>query len=212
MTDRLEPVEAVEASQWFARHCSVAPNVDEPDALSIHDVAEDQQYLLGQAVAKFVTGSAESLPTTFAFDQERLAELRRDSQVARQRVSKLQATSSMASGVTKSVGLHGRPCNELYDMVKDEMKAIASATPLQIHEYYTPTWYAQSTEPNPSPRNIAQRIAHISVVHWRVWAPILYRRTQVPPDTQPAPQSSLPYALGILQSEWRTSTPEKVRV
>ncbi|KAL8704926.1 MAG: hypothetical protein Q9201_001921 [Fulgogasparrea decipioides] len=82
--------------------------------------------------------------------------------------------------------------NELVNLVHSEVTAISNMTPLEILHRYDPNL------PGPSAgnhrdvnllENIARRIAHILVLHWRVWAPILYN--QPDPTETPARQTGM---------------------
>ncbi|MCJ1403073.1 hypothetical protein MMC11_006296 [Xylographa trunciseda] len=66
-------------------------------------------------------------------------------------------------------------CSELEDIVDDELDTISALTPLQILNHYHPT----ASFPRPSSQrsglhNIGQRLAHIIILHWWTWSPILY--------------------------------------
>lgn len=69
--------------------------------------------------------------------------------------------------------------DELHDLVEEEVDTIREYTPMQISNRYAPEGSIQppqtATERTELCR-IAQQIAHISVLHWRVWAPILYEQ------------------------------------
>ena len=68
----------------------------------------------------------------------------------------------------------------LRNQVAQEVIAVAAKTPLQIHTHYAPTWAARGEAQDVTLESIAKRIAHISVIHWRVWAPILYQQPMKP--------------------------------
>ncbi|KAL9604961.1 MAG: hypothetical protein Q9219_000149 [cf. Caloplaca sp. 3 TL-2023] len=73
----------------------------------------------------------------------------------------------------------GTAGNELADLVHSEAETIFNMTPLEILNRYNPGssspsdghWKAVSLE------NLARRTAHVIVLHWRVWAPILYTQS-----------------------------------
>ena len=66
-------------------------------------------------------------------------------------------------------------CNLLDDLVDQELEQIAKLTPLQILNHRaTPQSNSEAAKELDGVKGIAQRIAHITVLHWRVWAPILY--------------------------------------
>ena len=58
-----------------------------------------------------------------------------------------------------------------------EVKFISSLTPLQIFQRYTSLSLPQEAEQNLYV-TISQHIAHIAVLHWRVWSPILYLQSE----------------------------------
>ena len=69
-------------------------------------------------------------------------------------------------------------CIELEDMVNGELEQISKLTPLQLLDRYAHSRNrVTSTSAIKGPDDlqvIAQQIAHITVLHWRVWGPILY--------------------------------------
>ncbi len=97
------------------------------------------------------------------------------------------------------IALHGR----LIRLVDQEMAAIKDKTPLQILNYFNPApagppainpygTVPEIPKQQSSLNSVAKRIAHIAILHWRVWAPILYEQPrrasaalphpEVPPD------------------------------
>ena len=76
---------------------------------------------------------------------------------------------------------------DLSDMVDREIRAINDLTPMQISNRYLPKISSQVLSPLITQETellrAAQQIAHISVLHWRVWAPILYDQPEVPVST-----------------------------
>lgn len=76
-------------------------------------------------------------------------------------------------------------CSELEDIVDEELDIISAFTPLQILNYY----HHSATHPRRSARRgglqeIGERLAHIIILHWWTWAPILYlqpRQVASPP-------------------------------
>ena len=67
-------------------------------------------------------------------------------------------------------------CCDLLSSVRQKLKDIAGATPLHIHNYYADAWRMYGQEPFVTSDSMAQRIAHIAVLHWRVWGPIVYEQ------------------------------------
>ncbi|KAL6714869.1 Protein SOSEKI 1 [Lecanora helva] len=65
---------------------------------------------------------------------------------------------------------------DLNELIEEELQAIKDLTPVQIATRYilngTPDM--QRVTERAELRSMAQRIAHISVLHWRVWGPIMY--------------------------------------
>ena len=70
--------------------------------------------------------------------------------------------------------LETRVCDELEGIVVQELAAISSLPPLQILSHYHPPSLQETNREDAGLRNIGQRIAHITTLHWRIWAPILY--------------------------------------
>ena len=82
--------------------------------------------------------------------------------------------------------LEARVCNELEEIVDHELAAISSLTPLQILNRYDSRSLLEPSHEDEGLRDIGQRIAHITTLHWRTWAPILYLQDRARAD-QPAP-------------------------
>lgn len=74
--------------------------------------------------------------------------------------------------------LHAYLAEDLRDSVQEEVESIKDLTPMQISNRYTPSASIRSLQQDNTPQTellrMAQLIAHISVLHWRVWGPILY--------------------------------------
>lgn len=75
---------------------------------------------------------------------------------------------------------------DLQDMVDAEVQSTKDLTPMQIANRYVP---ALSVHASPQIitehtqlRRLAQQISHISVLHWRVWGPLLYEQPDKPGD------------------------------
>ena len=72
-------------------------------------------------------------------------------------------------------------------LVKQEIEAVEHLTPLQILNYVHPGPCDSNAEEDNEPLlSIARRIAHIGVIHWRVWAPILYEQQHANDLSRPA--------------------------
>ncbi|MCJ1431969.1 hypothetical protein MMC27_001325 [Xylographa pallens] len=66
-------------------------------------------------------------------------------------------------------------CSELEDIVDDELETISTLTPLQILTHYHPTAaFPRSSSQRSGLHDMGQRLAHIIVLHWWTWSPILY--------------------------------------
>ena len=256
-------MEVAEARSWFARCCRGSlPAPRDGDLETCMDNTIDYgPNLVGRAIVESVVAPGNTLPITFAFDEDRLAELRHDFRLFNHHTtvldvatrlleegwphtlpqSKVVETISRIQQLIYSVieppshvditlemyrAIHEsrdrschaivgpklmrsiqdrfstalaeetvqlrRLCDQLHDQVDREIRVIANATPLQIHELYTPTWRPQGPESTLSPKNMAQRIAHISVLHWRVWGPILHQYPQQERSAWLAAQSPEP--------------------
>ncbi|KAL8770325.1 MAG: hypothetical protein Q9209_003961 [Squamulea sp. 1 TL-2023] len=83
--------------------------------------------------------------------------------------------------------IEGNLWDELSMLVHLEVDAIFDMTPLQILNRYDPGPSLSSTKSHRgrdlSLQSISKRAAHIIVLHWRVWAPILYNQ----PDPEATP-------------------------
>ena len=70
--------------------------------------------------------------------------------------------------------------SQIHLTVEREVKAMKDLSPVQITNRYLPETpiksIADSTNVQTEITRIAQRTAHIAVLHWRIWAPILYEQ------------------------------------
>ncbi|MCJ1377698.1 hypothetical protein MMC17_000794 [Xylographa soralifera] len=82
-------------------------------------------------------------------------------------------------------------CSELEDIVDDELETISTLTPLQILNHYHPTAASpRSSSQRSGLHDMGQRLAHIIVLHWWTWSPILYLQ---PRESKPVTcQSCIP--------------------
>jgi len=65
--------------------------------------------------------------------------------------------------------------NDLEEIVDRELSAICHLTPLQIQNHYQPNpMFPRPETERDDLWSIGERLAHIIVLHWRIWAPILY--------------------------------------
>lgn len=64
---------------------------------------------------------------------------------------------------------------DVEEIVDRELNAICHLTPLQIQNHYTPNpLFPRPESEKDDLWSIGERLAHIIVLHWRIWAPILY--------------------------------------
>lgn len=103
-----------------------------------------------------------------------------DETLLEQTEAKLRESWNLDSAAYVGVEDHLYP--DLEALVKQKIEAVEHLTPLQVLNYCSPEPYDSNAEENNKPLlSIARRIAHIGVLHWRVWAPILYEQ-QHPSD------------------------------
>ena len=94
------------------------------------------------------------------------------------------ATSSLVYASDPNTSVHetlrSYLAEDLQELIKREVETIKGFTPMQISDRYLPVGSAQvpsrSLTQDTELLLVAQQIAHISVLHWRVWAPILYEQ------------------------------------
>ena len=160
----------------------------------------DQTFLPGQS-GKTVSDEIILEITRSAYETCCIETLPRDEHMAMVR-------SYIQSATVKDSDLYhdilASTWDELDILIEQEVESIQDLQPLQILNHY---------RPNPSPQlkletlglhSLAQRIAHVAVLHWRVWGPILYLQprelvegsvsdagSHVPPREN-APRSSVP--------------------
>ena len=94
--------------------------------------------------------------------------------------------------------------NELERLVELEAKVIHGMTPRQMLDHFYPgplaTKRADGHVENFGLDHIAKRVAHLSVLHWRVWAPILYQTEINTPAKWQGPQQESPCQPGATES------------
>ena len=90
----------------------------------------------------------------------------------------LQQATNLTSTVYKETrDLLG---NDLADLVDQEVKDLLTLTPLQMLNHLNPgPLSSETTCGMHGLSNIAKRTAHIAVLHWRIWAPILYEQPRL---------------------------------
>lgn len=89
------------------------------------------------------------------------------------------ATSCFQEALADTEELKRRVWDELENLVHLEAEVIFDMTPLEILNRYDPgplTLPDASRKADLSIDSLARRTAHILVLHWRVWAPILYNQ------------------------------------
>lgn len=90
--------------------------------------------------------------------------------------------------------LHGRLSFQLAELMDEEVEILMGLTPLQMLNYLNPGPLKVGTTEVYGMLSIARRAAHIAVLHWKIWGPILYEQ---PRHVLPA-ASELPEASGVL--------------
>jgi hypothetical protein len=64
---------------------------------------------------------------------------------------------------------------KLEEIITNELRFTSQLTPLQIHNHYYPSsTAAYDDDRRSSLEGIGKRLAHIIILHWRTWAPIVY--------------------------------------
>ena len=104
-------------------------------------------------------------------------------------------------------------CSELEDIIDDELDTISTLTPLQTLNHYHPS----AAFPRPSSQrsglhSMGERLAHIIILHWWTWSPILYLQprepkqiagqSHVPTDQNTAPARPKSMSLPDLGAVW----------
>ncbi|KAL8648389.1 MAG: hypothetical protein Q9226_006015 [Calogaya cf. arnoldii] len=97
--------------------------------------------------------------------------------------------------------IEGSLWDELSTLVHLEVEAIFDLNPLQILNRYDPGPPGPSMKSRRggdlSLQSISKRAAHIIVLHWKVWAPILYSQ----PDPELSPTPTMPNQRPITEAE-----------
>lgn len=82
--------------------------------------------------------------------------------------------------------IEDRLLHNLESLVKQQMEAVERLTPLQVLDYLNPGPCGSNSEEDNEPLlSIARRIAHMGVLHWRIWAPILYEQQHANHQSRP---------------------------
>ncbi|MCJ1390105.1 hypothetical protein MMC18_002963 [Xylographa bjoerkii] len=101
-----------------------------------------------------------------------LSSLPSDKHVA---ATKLYLMHAMDVNSTMYQSLECSLCSELEDIIDDELDTISTLTPLQILNHYHPTIaFPRSDVQRKGLQSMGERLAHIIVLHWWTWSPILY--------------------------------------
>ena len=97
----------------------------------------------------------------------------------------LEQTSNPASTLHRNIVQELR--NELRSKINEELNLISNWTPLQIlNRLHAPSLEARYSRDGVGLEGLARRSAQMIVLHWKVWAPILYNH----PDDQTARRST----------------------
>lgn len=124
--------------------------------------------------------------------------------------AKLQEFWDLDSAAYRGVEDHLYP--DLKALVKQEIEAVEHLTPLQVLNYCRPGPYDSYAEESSQPLvSIARRIAHIGILHWRVWAPILYEQQHPNDFSRPTGRSTAPNLPNgaATSSETRSGNPRE---
>ena len=89
-----------------------------------------------------------------------------------------QDLEALKSGLDVSIQLRDNLSATLEDLVDKEVQSMTKLSPLQISDRLAPVVPCQLPVDGvrPSLECISKRLAHIAVLHWRVWNPILYQQ------------------------------------
>lgn len=93
--------------------------------------------------------------------------------------------------------------DELLHLTEQEISIIGNFSPVQIVNHYQPQIASESLAKPVTIEgellNIAQKIAHIIVLHWRVWAPLIYNEPVGKRFQDSNPASAAPASVGDVQ-------------
>ncbi|MCJ1283365.1 hypothetical protein MMC26_002693 [Xylographa opegraphella] len=138
----------------------------------LHRILGIEEYLCatGESLMKSEDTVLEIVRTAYAACG--LSSLPSDKHVA---AAKSYLMHAMDVNSTMYQQLECNLCSELEDIVDDELETISTLTPLQILNHYHPTAAFPRASPQRSGlHDMGQRLAHIIVLHWWTWSPILY--------------------------------------
>ena len=93
--------------------------------------------------------------------------------------------------------------DELLHLTEQEISIIGNFSPVQIVNHYQPQSSSNSSAKPVTLESellsIAQKIAHITVLHWRVWAPLIYNEPVSKRFQDSNPASAAPASVGDVQ-------------
>ena len=93
--------------------------------------------------------------------------------------------------------------DQLLHLTEQEISIIGNFSPVQIVNHYQPQSSSKSSATPVTIESellgIAQKIAHITVLHWRVWAPLIYNEPVGKKFQDSNPASASPASVGDVQ-------------
>ena len=108
-----------------------------------------------------------------------------------------ERTNDNFSELERSLG------DELLHLTEQEISIIGNFSPVQIVNHYQPQSSSNSSAKPVTLESellsIAQKIAHITVLHWRVWAPLIYNEPVSKRFQDSNPASAAPASVGDVQ-------------
>lgn len=108
-----------------------------------------------------------------------------------------ERTNNNFSDLERSLG------DQLLHLTEQEISIISNFSPVQIVNHYQPRSsnkpLAKRVTIESELLSIAQKIAHITVLHWRVWAPLIYKEPVSKKFQDSNPASAAPASVGDVQ-------------
>ena len=108
-----------------------------------------------------------------------------------------ERTNNNFSDLERSLG------DQLLHLTEQEISIISNFSPVQIVNHYQPRSsnkpLAKRVTIESELLSIAQKIAHITVLHWRVWAPLIYKEPVSKKFQDSNPASAAPALVGDVQ-------------
>ena len=80
----------------------------------------------------------------------------------------------LCEGATECKEVRDQLGCQLRDLVAHELASVAGHTALEMHVRYAPTWRDRTWGISADLGSVARRTAHVAVLHWLVWGPVLY--------------------------------------